>query len=286
MKQKALPKGQNFTFDYSKQKKLYSYLQAIFMSFYSVNIYVDVRHRWKGFGFLYLLLFSALTMLPCSLYLGYKGNNFYNTVLMPCLDRLPVMNIIDGELQFNEKSPYLIRDLKTKKVLIIIDTSGDIVQLPSEKYPDATVLFTKYTMITKYDKTPADVSKFENDMNGVIDKESLRPFFNNLRMIFLSAIYPNITMLFAALYFTVMAIFAFIMKMFSIILLKYKLSYKEALRLVCVSSTPMLVAYIFVTLFGWQEVVSAQWTLFFIYWGYFTFAVRSNKFAARYPLII
>ena len=166
MKQAALPKGKDFDFDYSKQKKLYSYFQAILMSLYSVNIYVDVRHRWKGFGFLYILFLTAMVILPFSAYLCIKGDSFYKEILIPSLERLPVMDVNKGVLSIKEKSPFIINNNKTNKPLIIVDTSGEQTQLPSERYPEAVVLITKYTIITKYNKAPADVTKFDIDMTG------------------------------------------------------------------------------------------------------------------------
>ena len=45
-------------------KPAYSYWSALWKSFYSRRLYVDVGKRWSGFGILYLLLVIALLSLP------------------------------------------------------------------------------------------------------------------------------------------------------------------------------------------------------------------------------
>jgi hypothetical protein len=92
-------------------------------------------------------------------------------------------------------------------------------------------------------------------------------------------------MLCYGLFYSILAVLAFILKMFSKVLLKYDINYVQALRISAVSSTPMILSFVLAYALGW-ETQSFRWTFFLIFWGYFIFAIRSNKFAARYPLII
>lgn len=285
MVQKALPQGDKYHYGNFKQKRIYTYLQALVMSFYSVNIYVDVRHRWKGLGMLYCLLLMAIITLPWAVYLANKGDGFYQEVFLPSLSKIPVLNIQNGELLYSPKKRFIINHPKTKKPLIIIDTSGEITELPNKLYPDATVLFTRYAMITKYGKSPTNVERYGTDINGEIDSETLKPFFEHLRSVFLMMIYPNLTTLIFGLYYSMLAVLAFVMKMFSKILMKYDITYKEALRLSVVSSTPMITTFVTTYATG-VEMESFRWMFFVIYWLYFIFAIRSNKYAARHPLVI
>ncbi len=285
MKYKALPKGKPFEFDYSKQKRLYGYFQTILMSFYSVNIYVDVRHRWKGFGALYCLLLISLLSIPWAGYLAVKGENFYQEIFKPSLEKLPILTINEGELLYSPKKVFIVNNPKTNKAMILIDTSGRVTNLPNKAYPELAVLFTRYAMITKYGQSPVEVQRYGKDMTGDIDQETLKPFFEDLRFMFLAMLYPNLMMLCYGLFYSILAVFAFILKMFSIMLLKHKLNYKQALRLVSVSSTPMMIGFAVSFALGWQAS-AARWTFFCVFWGYYIFAIRSNKFAARYPLIV
>ncbi len=38
----------------------YGYWKALYMSFYSTRLYVDVGKRWRGIGLLYLLFFVVV----------------------------------------------------------------------------------------------------------------------------------------------------------------------------------------------------------------------------------
>lgn len=285
MDRKALPKGTGLGYGHLPQKRIYGYFQAIFMSFYSVEIYVDVRHRWKGFGALYCFLLIAILTLPWALYWGLEGNKFYNNIFLPSLAKLPVLKIEKGELLYPANKRFIIKHPETQKAMIIIDTSGALTNLPNETYPDATLLFTRYALITKYGKAPTDVERYGADMTGEVDGATLKPLFDYLRKTFLIMLYPNLAMLWFGLYFSILAVLSFILKMFSVILMKYRITYKEALRLAIVSATPMLCLHMLGYAFG-LDMPTFRWTFFFIFWGYFIFAIRSNKFAARYPLII
>ncbi len=285
MSQAALPKGENTEPQFYKQKKLYSYLQALLMSFFSVDIYVDVRHRWKGFGALYLLSTVAILTVPLALFVGLDKYNYYNDVLMPSLKKLPSMEVIKGELQFNKKSPFFINNPKTNKPIIIIDTSGKITELNNKSYPSASLLITKYSMVSRFEDTPATMEKFAKELNGKISQQSIIPMFENLKFIVFNALYPSLTMLLYGMLLSIIAILAFIMKVFARILLKYKINFKQSMRIACVSSTPMITLFIISTMFQLHGK-PMQWIMFFCFWGYYIFAIRSNKFAARHPLIV
>lgn len=285
MSQAALPKGENTQPQYYKQKKLYSYLQAILMSFYSVNIYVDVRHRWKGYGTLYLLSTVSILIIPLAAFFGVDKYNYYNDVLIPSVKQLPSMEVIKGELQFNKKSPYYINNPKTNKPIIIIDTSGKITQLNDKNFPSASLLITKYAILSRFEDTPATMEKFGKNLNGKISHATIIPMFERLKFIFFSTLYPTLTMFFYGVLVSTIAILAFIMKVFSRVIMKYDINFKQAMRIACVSSTPMVVLFLLSTMFGLKGQ-SEQWVMFFCFWGYYIFAIRSNKYAARHPLVI
>src|SRR5476651_2545843 len=46
---------------------VYGYWKALYMSFYSRRLYVDIGKRWHGFGLVYLLLAIAVLSLPFAL---------------------------------------------------------------------------------------------------------------------------------------------------------------------------------------------------------------------------
>lgn len=280
-----LPKGKNKSPEYGQQKNLYSYLQAIYMSFYSVDIYVDVRHRWRGVGALYVLLVMSIVTLPGAIKLGYTTYEYYHQVLVPTLKKVPILEINKGELTFDKPQPFFINSPKANSTLVIIDTTGKIKNLPNANYPQVSLLLTKYAMISQFGNIPPMIEKYDKNLTAKVKPMMLLPIFERLKDVFLYSLYPSMVMMWFGIAIGFFGVFAFILKMFSVILMKYELSYKLALRLACVSSTPMILGFAICTF--WQMQGGAVGTFLLMVWlGYFIFAVRSNKYAAKHPKII
>ena len=56
---------------------IYNYWQALYRSFYSGRLYIDVIKRWRGFGALYLLLAISLASIPLSLRIMVDFNHYF-----------------------------------------------------------------------------------------------------------------------------------------------------------------------------------------------------------------
>lgn len=93
--------------------KTYTKLHAIYASFYSVDLYRDVKNRWEGLGFSYLFLLVALIITPAMLILlimidrtlfGNEYNPEINNIANEIIEQMPTlqwhdnqMTVIDGE---------------------------------------------------------------------------------------------------------------------------------------------------------------------------------------------
>lgn len=44
--------------------KKYNMFQAIYLSFFSKNVYIDVAYNWNGHGFLYFYILITLSFIP------------------------------------------------------------------------------------------------------------------------------------------------------------------------------------------------------------------------------
>ena len=281
----SLPIGKKHKPEYGKQKNLFGYLQAIFMSFYSVDLYVDVRHRWRGFGAVYLVCVMAVVTLPWSISTGIEQYNYYNEVLIPTIKKMPTLDINDGALDFHDKQPFFINNPITKNPLLIIDTTGKVKDLPNKKYPDAVLLFTKYAIISQFGNMPPSVQKIKEELTGKVPSDAVITMFQRLKTIYFSAFYPMMMMLWFGVIFGFLGVIAFLLKMFSVSVMRYEISYKIALRLACVSFTPM--AFLFVV-FLFMDIKGRPvgFLLFLLWLGYFIFAIRSNKYAAKHPIVL
>lgn len=285
MFRKALPKGRSLPTDYGKKKRLFTYFQAIFLSFYSADLYVDVRHRWRGVGALYLLLLSAILTLPWSIKLLYEQAEYYQHVLLPAFKKLPTLKIENGTVQFDKPEPYMINDPKTGKPLIIIDTTGKIADISQDSYPSAVMLFSKHSMTTRLEYLPPYTQVLSEKLEGEINAKGVLNILEWGKKIFVYSIYPTCFMVFFSAIYTLFCMFAFVMSMFSKILLKYDINYFDTLRLIAVSSTPELFIIILSKIINW-EPPSLGILLFCLFWGYFILAIRANKYASKHLIVL
>jgi len=162
--------------------KRYTLIQALALSFYSRNLYVDVARNWSGIGIRYLLLLLtlawAILTFMWSIYLSKfniddLSNSLTNSIFVydnlsaedninrdfNILKQMPLLrfrrNLLTMESPEFDKvpkavkpkpKPYLIKDPVSNNDLIIIDTSGTYKNLKGQK---AKVLITEKQIVTK-----------------------------------------------------------------------------------------------------------------------------------------
>lgn len=177
---------------------VYRYWSALYMSFYSRRLYVDVGKRWRGFAFLYLLLTIALFSIPFALRMGFSLNQSFKEQITDPLSKIPVFYIQNGEVSFDKPMPYLIKN-DQNQVVVLIDTTGKVNDFPAE-YPYLTILINKNKISLKVpslklfnmkDSKPSKgtplVQTFDKGTNLVFDgKKDCRTKLNKKFEIFFS----------------------------------------------------------------------------------------------------
>ncbi len=271
---------------------VYSYWSALYKSFYSRNLYIDVGKRWRGFGILYFLLLTSIFCLPYGFKLGYRmGTSFDEQILNP-LRQLPLLYIQNGELSFNEPMPYFIKNSKGQ-VTVIIDTTGSVNEFDS-RYPDLTMLFNKdrlsYTLPTLelFDNSnfvrnysAPFVQKFDKSMNQIFDGKKMA----NETGVAILKYGAQIVMI----PLTIATVFSFLLillltvalmgQLISLTFHSFKISYPVACRLLMVSATPMLLVLISMMTINnmfWGLGVVLIGTLLF-YYNFALYALRSES---------
>jgi hypothetical protein len=184
--------------------KAYPIWKALFLSFYSPEIYKDVAKNWRGFALSYILLLSAIV---CAIMMLGWLNTIYkidiktyaaaatkqlfedpdftfeenlNRVLNIAA-QIPKVTISDGEASITESSPYLITDPLTKKTLAIINIDGK--SDPIEK-TDASVLLSKTKVTVKNNNGDQEVIFFKNlKQQFDIDEQDINKFINMIAQI-------------------------------------------------------------------------------------------------------
>jgi hypothetical protein len=235
----------------------YSYWQALYMSFYSRFLYVDVGKRWKGIGLVYLLLVVAVTSIPFALKMSADFNKSFNEQLIEPLLQVPTIYIQDGEVKFDKPMPYIIKNDKGQDV-IIIDTTGTINEI-TDAYPHLNILINKNVIYFKL-PTPQVMGLGDEQVNKGVS--IVQPLAKGANMVFdgkkivqdnaISGlkyasqlmIYPLVVCILFSIYAIILLVAAFLGQVFSRIFFSFPLTFKNSARLLMVASTPMQTALI------------------------------------------
>lgn len=235
---------------------MYSYWRAIYMSFYSSRLYVDVAKRWQGFGILYLLLVIAIASIPLSARIIYDFNRYFDEQMILPLTKLPPLYVQNGGVVFDKPMPYLIKN-KTGAIVAIVDTTGKIKNMDNV-YPQLTVLITKDKLYFRPPKfhlffdtpTPTKsedtfVQPLDKSSNEVFDAKAWIASSGIMTLKFMTElfVYPLVMTFLFGLYVVFMLALAFIGQLFAQIIFKFKIPYKMAARVLLVASTVQITVF-------------------------------------------
>ncbi|HAT9634899.1 TPA: DUF1189 domain-containing protein [Legionella pneumophila subsp. pneumophila] len=236
---------------------IYSYWQALYMSFYSKRLFVDVGKHWRGIGLIYLLLVIAICSIPFSIRIASDFNKTFNQQIIEPLLQLPTVYVQNGNVIFDKPMPYLIRNDKNQ-VVIIIDTTGKVADF-TEEYPYLNILIKKNSInfllptpellgsspVNEQKGVPI-VQPLDKDMNMVFDGKKIIQdnAINGLKYASQLMIYPIVVAILYSIMVTVLLVIAFLGQVFSKIFFSFTISFKKSSRLLMVASTPMLVVLV------------------------------------------
>lgn len=287
----------------SKQLKpidtpVYRYWSALYMSFYSRRLYVDVGKRWRGLGILYLLLVIALFSIPFSLRMSFSLNQAFKEQITDPLSKIPVFIIQNGEVSFNKPMPYLIKN-DQGEVVIIVDTTGEINDFPS-KYPYLTILVNKnkislkvpslklFNMAeTKPSKGTPLVQTFDKGTNLVFDGKKIaeEDSIRNLRFYSELMIYPMVVAMLFSIFIILFLVLAFLGQVFSTIFFSFSVTFAQSSRLLAVAGTPMLLLLLVMLTLN-SIFMGSGYILFALLVFYYSFALYSLRAESRRVAIL
>lgn len=244
---------------------VYSYWAALWRSFYSYWLYVDVGKRWRGLGQLYLLLVILLVSIPFVGRMMYEFNRaFYQNLITP-IKVLPTLMIQNGEVKFDKAMPYEVKN-QAGEVVALIDTSGRVTSF-SAAYPKLNILINKNSISFRapvpdlFESLPADQGFFPEskkyfpaEVNEVFVPEQWLDStgVKGVYYFSLAMIYPVVAAVFYGLCSTLFFIFALMGQFMSRIFFDHSLGYRQSCRLLAVSSTPTLFYGFMMMALNWQ----------------------------------
>jgi hypothetical protein len=269
--------------------RFYSYAEALYKSFYSKELYRDVLQRWRGAGFLYLLLMISILILPMSIMFTLHYNHAINESILNVMNKIPPLMIQNGNIIFDKPMPYEIKNDKGE-VKAIIDTTGKINTI-NENHPHLGILIKKNEIVVKLPTTQflsrsgsannslqLYTQKIPANDNEIFDTKQWVSSKGIDSILWLSrlTIYPIVLSFFLGIFIVFIYILAFIGQLIAIAFFEVSINYKSSSRLLSVSSTPALfilcLAFTFNNGYG---LVGMFFLLLLI--GYYCFALLVNK---------
>jgi hypothetical protein len=126
--------------------KQYSGWQALFLSFWSSDLYRDVARNWQGVGYLYLLLVVSLSVFFLAAQVQIVAAPKAQEIIDSIIDQTPNIKIEKGKLSIDKPSPFVIKEPKSGKALITFDTQDKPMTLEESK---SVVLVTSRSVIAQ-----------------------------------------------------------------------------------------------------------------------------------------
>lgn len=256
--------------------KRYAILHPLYLSFFSRDLYRDVRTNWKGTGFLYLLLLLSITWLPVMYKLHLGISKGIQQEAPKYIGQVPKITIVHGEVSIDRPVPYTITDPDSRASLMVIDTSGKISSL---EQTTALALLTKNKfMYRKPRGTETRIYDLSTINSFTLDRDLVNGWVQASRKYFAALAYPFVLAASFAYRVLQMLLYAAIGMLFAN-MLKTPLDYPAVLRLASVSITPVIILSTLRTLTGLH--VPAFWlACFVIAMAYLFFAVKANSVPA------
>ncbi|WP_078061548.1 DUF1189 family protein [Legionella saoudiensis] len=273
---------------------VYGYWSALYRSFYSRRLYVDVGKRWKGFGVLYLLLVIAILSVPFFLRMSVSLNESFKEQIVNPLLKIPVFYIQNGNVLFDKPMPYFIKNDKGQTV-VIIDTTGIINDFTAQ-YPYLSILINKNQiafripnpqLFTMNKEAPPSrstpiVQTFDKGSNLVFDGKKMveANSVTGLKYASQVVLYPIIVGIFFSIFIVFFLVFALLGQTFSSIFFSFKISFAASCRMLMVAGTPMLL--VLMTILSLNSVFTGLGViLFFLLIAYYSFALYALRAESR-----
>ncbi len=271
---------------------VYRYWSALYMSFYSRLLYVDVGKRWRGLGIFYFLLAIAVFSIPFAVRMSFSLDQSFREQITDPLSKIPVFYIQNGEVFLNKPMPYFVKNDKGE-VVVIIDTTDKINDFTTN-YPYLTILINKnkislkvpsLTLFNMPESKPSRgapiVQSFDKGTNVVFDGKKYAENSSIQKLKFFSEllIYPMVVAMFFSMFLVIFLVLGFLGQVFSNVFFSFNVRFAQSCRLLAVASTPMLLVLFILLIFnflfpGSGFILSA---LLVIYYSFSLYSLRAES---------
>ncbi len=271
-----------------KKKREYKYWQAFYMCWFNRQLYVDVGNRWNGLAINYFLITIIILTLPLLIQAEYKLLTIYQEYFINPFLKMPKLYITHGLVSCDKPMPYAIKD-KNGDPVIIIDVTGTTKTIkPTDK---KLYLLIKRDRIL-YIKNPQFIPqlnasvihkvytwKLSQDLNQIFISKSWMQasYIIPMKWILAYILYMATVMIIFSMLFVLFLVLALLCQFLSKLFLHYTLSYKQAVRFLCIASTPSLTCAL-LQYFMFGEISLIFRSIYFVMFAiYFNIAVYTLK---------
>ncbi len=270
-------------------KPAYRSWQALYLSFFSPKLYVDVAKRWSGYGFFYFFLMICLLVIPAYVRIAMDFNHYFEEQVMNPIKAIPPITIRDKQFVVDKPMPYVIKN-QEGKTLVIIDTTGKINTITNH-YPDLMILITKNKIdlrlpklkISMFGTIPiaGDVQSLtlsaENNNEAFSGQEWIeKSHLGFLKWLCIFSMYPAFVFFPLGLFFLLMVAFVFLARVFAHVIFNMTLNFQVASRLLMVASTPVFTA-LFIAIATNKTIIGGNLIYVAILAVYFSYAILVVK---------
>jgi hypothetical protein len=215
----------------------YTIIHPLYMSFFSKSLYRDVAKKWRGLCLLYLLSLLTLCLIPQVMTLQTDLTDYLNTTAPKIVRQFPTITIKKGEASISEPQPYFIRDEKTGRQFMIVDTTGGISTL---KGTTASILVTKKSIIVRKDENETRSFDLSDVGNFTVGKTDIYNLMDILQNWFAVMIFPFALLISFVFHSAEVLIYAAIGTIF-LRLSHSSLPFRALYRLAVISITPVMI---------------------------------------------
>lgn len=250
---------------------IYSAIQALYLSFYSRELYQDVARNWKGRGLPYLFFILMIFWVPEIMNTHRTISGLIAEEGPQYIEQTPVITIAKGAASITEEMPFTIYNKKNQTPFAIIDTTGKTSSLDNSP---AYLLITKNMLFIRIAEKEVRSLPLSNLGDQTITKKVIYDWLEVTNSLLIAMLFPLLLLISFGFHIIQVIFLSFlggnIAKYFNV-----NLAFRALMRLSVVAFTPPLlleaVHAILEISYPYSTFVS-----FILAAGYLYYAVGSN----------
>ena len=253
-------------------RRRYTIIHPLFMSFYSKDFYRDVAQNWKNYAFLYLLFLLALCSVVKTVKIHYDFSDFVTKHAPAYISQFPVVTFSNGKASIEADEPYFIKDPKSGENIIIIDTTGQINSLNDTS---AVMLLTETKLIIKKSDRETQVFALSEIENFRIDQNVIYGWLRIAQKWLAVVLFPFLV-LGSFVYRLIQVLIYGIIGMLFASILKTDIEFQSLISIAIMAITPVVLLDTFM---GPPGISAVFWRFvcFLISMGFLFYGIKANS---------